>query len=414
VKRVLFHLVAVLLVGGGAGLLTLYALMMTDRVGDLKIPRDAASIAGFGMAAVIAGVLMELPGVVFRGRRFIASVRFPAIWVSATLFAVVLAGGWLTIRLDTVPALEPVLVVLGVLAIFALIGRIVTRWTPGRSAPTAVVFRAAAWGMMGATTSAIIMQGLVVLVAIFGVVGGLAMVDTNMVRDFADRMSREGSLDQFSGSVVGTATVAIGIVGMYALVAPLTEELTKLVGVALVMRRLPLSPYTAFIAGVSSGLGFSVVETLGYALAAGKSWPLLLGVRAPVAFIHVTASALAALGWYQQQTRGGYRMVFFYVAAVLVHGAWNGLTAAIMVASSFTGGGNNIDTSVALIVFGIVMVMGLVLTGCIAWTTMTARTLGQRWFDGEHPPYVHARSLPARGWATERSPSLPGVPRYEV
>jgi RsiW-degrading membrane proteinase PrsW (M82 family) len=327
---------------------------------------------------------------------------------------VVLGAGWLAIRLDTVPALEPVLVVFGMFAIFTCIGRIVTRWTPGRSAPTAVVFRAAAWGMMGATTSAIIMQGLVVVVAIFGVVGGLALTDTSMVRDFADRMSREGSLDQFSGSVVGTATVAIGIVGMYALAAPLTEELTKLIGVALVMRRLPLSPYTAFIAGVSSGLGFSVVETLGYALAAGKSWPLLLGVRAPVAFIHVTASALAALGWYQQQTRGGYRMVFFYIAAVLVHGAWNGLTAAIMIASSFTGGGNNIDTSIALVVLGIVMVMGLILTGCVAWTTMTARTLGQRWSGEQYPPSISAASRQARGWVADRSPSLPGVPRYEV
>jgi RsiW-degrading membrane proteinase PrsW (M82 family) len=388
--------------------------MLTNRVGDLKSPREAAVVAGFGIAALVAGVMMELPDVGFRGRR-VVSVRFPAVWWSIGLFAFALGGGGLAIWRNSVPALEPVLVVLGMVAVFAGIGRLATRWTPTRSAPAKVVLRTAAWGMMAATTTALIMQLAIAVAAIAGVVGGLAIIDTGMVRDFADRMSQDGSLDQFDGRVVGTATVAIGIVGMYALAAPLTEELTKLLGVALVMRRLPLSPYTAFIAGVSSGLGFSVVETLAYALAAGKSWPLLLGLRATVAFIHVTASALAALGWYQQQTRGGYRMVFFYVAAVLVHGAWNGLTAAAMVVSSFTSGGNEVDMSIGLVVLAIVMLLGLVLTGCIAWTTMTARTLGRAWSDGSNLPYSHApMAAPTRVWVADRPSVVSGLPRYEV
>ncbi len=373
-RRLLRHAPIVILVIAGLTLLLMYAVSVDWR--DRRDPgaRDVAAAAGFGLA-LIAGAALLVAGRTRAGSE--RGARFPAGWVGGGVLVVAVVVGVGAARWDWLPAAEPLVAVAGLAGLFSAGGRLVTRWSPAGSVASQTVARATVWGMFLATGAALVLQLMLAAAAIGAVLAGLALVDTRLVGDFGDVVAEQGTLDELSGDIVRTLTVALGISAMYAVVAPLTEEFTKLVGVAVVLRGTAASAFQTFVAGVCVGLGFAVVETLGYALAAGSAWQWLLLVRAPVAFIHVTATALASYGLYRQRTRGGYRLVPWFVAAVIVHGAWNGLTVAAMLLSTEVDPAGSTSAVAILLVLGVVGLLALVLTASIAWTTLTARTLGR-------------------------------------
>lgn len=376
-KRVLLHVLGLSLILSGLAMVLLYLLLVFDVTGDIESAREVGAVAGFCAALLFAGLLTEASILLRRRQELVRTLRFPQVWISAALFIVIVGVGGIIVWQEVAQAWEPLLVVVGMILLFAGIARLATRWAPGRRAPGYAVLRATAWGMLGATTLAIIMQFLIAGAAFAGVATGLYLTDPDLVDGFLDRVGREGSVDEFSGEIVSTATVAIGIVGMYALVAPLTEEFTKLLGVVIALRGRVLTPYTVFVAGVCSGLGFAVVETLGYSLAAGESWPVLMALRGPVALIHVTGTTLVAFGWYLQRTRGGFPLVWYYIVAVLVHGAWNGLTASMLVAASNVDEGTDPSAGAVVAILGVVGLLAVILAACLAWTVGNARRWGR-------------------------------------
>ena len=234
----------------------------------------------------------------------------------------------------------------------------------------------AAWGMSGALFVALILQ-----LAFFGAIVGAVYVGLYAhdpgVAHAAWRDGIGEKIDHAGGAIAQTPTIALAALLLYALVAPLTEEFAKLLGVLLALRRRSVSRYTAFIAGVSAGLGFAVVETLLYGLAANDKWPILIGLRAPVAFIHVTGTALTALGWHMQRTRGGLALVWHYIAAVLVHAAWNGLTVALLIASATTHDGEHVSVATGLTLLTVLSLMALLLLCCLTWVVLNARRFGK-------------------------------------
>lgn len=336
--------------------------------------RDAAAAAGFGLALVAGASLLASANTRGAAER---APRFPPLWFGIALVIAAVAGGASIVYWDWLPAAEPFIAVGGLIGLFAAIGRLVTRWSRGGTVTRRTVARSTVWGMFVATGGALVLQLAFAAGALLAVFAGLAVVDTSLIDGFVDRVRDEGAIDNFSGGIVSTLTVALGISTMYAMVAPLTEEFTKLAGVALVLRGVAAGPYQTFVAGASVGLGFAVVETLGYALAAGSAWPWLLLLRAPVAFIHVTSTALASYGLYRQRTLGGYRLVPYFLAAVVVHGAWNALTVSAMLLSTQGSDPEQLPPESVLLVLVVVALLALLLTGCIAWTVMVARRLGR-------------------------------------
>lgn len=414
--RALAHAGAVLLALGGGGFVALYVMIALDRVGTRSDLRDVGVLAGLGVAALVASLLVELALLRRRGAMLVEHLRMPPLWLSAAAFIVVAAAGGVAVWSDRAPVAEPALALVGVATMAMFFWRLAIRWSPRRRAPSHAMLATMAWGMVVATTAAVVMQLAFIVAGVGGIAAGLRAADVQMSGGLLDTLLADDFLEESGGALAGTATVALFVMLGYAVAAPLTEELTKYLGVLLVMRRRILSRYTVFVAGVSAGLGFAVVETIGYALGAGEGWPLILAVRAPVVLIHVTGTSLVACGWYLQRRHGGFPLLGYFVAAVLVHAAWNGLLVSLMLASAAMPAGGDPEPLFVVAVLAALGLMLVLLGSCLAWVIANARRWGREFSDpivGRSPAPVLAVQLPAV-YGVERVNTVSGPVSREV
>jgi RsiW-degrading membrane proteinase PrsW (M82 family) len=402
--RALAHSGAVLLALGGGGFVALYVMIALDRVSTSSDLRDVGVLAGLGVAALVAGLLVELALLRRRGATLVEHLRMPPLWLSATAFIVAVAAGGVAVWTDRVPAAEPALALVGVAAMAMFFVRLAIRWSPQRRAPSHAMLATMAWGMVVATTAAVVMQLAFIAAGVGGIAVGLRAADVPMSSGLLDTLLADDFLEESGSEFAGTATVALFVMLGYAVAAPLTEELTKFLGVLVVMRRRLLSRYTVFVAGISVGLGFAVVETIGYALGAGEGWPLVLAVRAPVTLIHVTGTSLVACGWYVQRRHGGFPLLGYFVVAVLVHAAWNGLLVSLMLASAAMPASGDPEPLLVVAILAALGLMFVLLASCLAWVIANARRWGRELSD----PIVGRSLVPAL--AVQR-PAVYGVER---
>jgi|GEM_PF-2133269 len=379
------HVGAALLAIGGIGFVTLYVLMATGVLSTDSEIREVGLLAGVGGASIAAAVLVELAVRRRRGSDLVASIAMPPLWLSGVVLVVSVALGGIAVWTDRLPELEPALAIVAVAALTAFIWRLVLRWSPNRRAPARAMLATMAWGMVVATTTAVVLQLAFVAAGIAGIAVGLNLADVQLSGGLIDTLLADDLLESSGSELLGTATIAVFVMLGYAVAAPLTEELTKFLGVAVVLRRQVLSRYTVFVAGISAGLGFAVVETIGYALGSGEGWPLVLALRAPVTLIHITGTSLVACGWYLQQRRGGYPLVGYFVAAVLVHAAWNGLLVSMILVSATIPEENPAPGAILAVLGGLGMMLVL-LVACGTWVIANARRWGREYVEplGQH------------------------------
>lgn len=310
-----------------------------------------------------------------------SSVCIPPIWLGLLMFAAMVGLGFATLEFDFGVEATPVLGVVAAAAIAFVVLRIVAWWAPHRRGSFPEIVRSGVWGMIGATTLSGLFQALAFASLVGGLTAGLYLYDP----DLASGAPLQDALQQLSESdsdeipdIMTTPTIAIGLFGMIALIAPLSEELLKFLGVVIVMgRRATVTAYSAFMAGVAAGLGFAVVEALGYALIAPENWPQVMLVRAPVVVIHVAATSIVALGWYQQRMRGGWPLLWYYGVAVLLHAGWNGMFVALLLTGAGIEDTANPDVASALALVTLVSGMGALWIGSVIWIVANARRLAR-------------------------------------
>ena len=117
--------------------------------------------------------------------------------------------------------------------------------------------------------------------------------------------------------------IAIGLVLMFVVIAPLGEELFKSLGVALMSYRRP-GAAQAFLWGVTGGAGFAIVEGLFNAAIALESWSTVVLLRVGSTLMHCLGSGLMGLGWYHLlRTRRPWYILGTYAASVGLHVLWN-------------------------------------------------------------------------------------------
>lgn len=160
-----------------------------------------------------------------------------------------------------------------------------------------------------------------------------------------------------------------------SVVAPLTEETGKALGARFAH---PSSREEAFVAGVTAGVGFAIVENALYAGAAatfGGPWPAILVARAMGAAVHPLATGLIVTGWWD--ARHGRDRAFgrAFFAGAAVHAIWNGSMVALVVAETA------IDVSGAS---GLMGVTSLAFTGALGvvalavlWTVSGSVSAGE-------------------------------------
>ncbi len=143
---------------------------------------------------------------------------------------------------------------------------------------------------------------------------------------------------------LGTPAQVVAALVVALLVAPLTEEFAKGLGVYLAGPIVD-EPEDGLVYGAASGLGFAASENLLYGLAAlvlsgslGLSL-LVIGIRSiSSAFLHASASATYGYGialnrlWPHR-----YRALPYYLLAVGMHGAYNFLAALGDIATNQLG-----------------------------------------------------------------------------
>jgi RsiW-degrading membrane proteinase PrsW (M82 family) len=113
-----------------------------------------------------------------------------------------------------------------------------------------------------------------------------------------------------------------------SVVAPLVEEGLKPLGVVIIARRVR-SPAEAFLLGLAAGIGFDMVETIGYIGMGQADWISIAIQRIGAGLLHGVGAAMAALGWYYLINGKGVPRRWLkgfggLAYAVLQHGIFNG------------------------------------------------------------------------------------------
>jgi hypothetical protein len=108
-------------------------------------------------------------------------------------------------------------------------------------------------------------------------------------------------------------------------IVPLIEELIKPIGVWLLVGR-QATPADGFFAGLLSGAGYALFENLALA-SQTQDWALAVVARSGTSLIHMATAGLTGWALVEAWRRGRYgRLVMAFLGAILIHGAWNGLT----------------------------------------------------------------------------------------
>lgn len=118
-----------------------------------------------------------------------------------------------------------------------------------------------------------------------------------------------------------------------AVVAPIVEELVKPLAVVILIGRVR-SKAEAFALGLACGIGFNLVETVGYISQGYTNWLDTALGRSGVGLLHGFGAAMMALGWYiltHREEGPRSRRVLLACAcgvyAILQHAFWNGSVA---------------------------------------------------------------------------------------
>lgn len=120
--------------------------------------------------------------------------------------------------------------------------------------------------------------------------------------------------------------IAFGVLLFMAGIVPMLEEAVKPIGVWLLVKRR-LMPVEGFTAGLLSGAGFALIESLGYTSNGGQGWLSSVLLRAPTALMHILTCGLTGWGLASAVSLRRFRYLLAgYGGAVAIHGLWNGLT----------------------------------------------------------------------------------------
>ena len=155
--------------------------------------------------------------------------------------------------------------------------------------------------------------------------------------------------------------IAMALVLIFAVIAPLGEEFFKPLGVALMSYRRPEAA-RAFLWGVAGGAGFAIVEGLFNAAIALESWGVVVLLRVGSTLMHCLGSGLMGLGWYHLlKTRRPWHILGTYAASVGLHILWNvgAMGMAAVSLGSMASGAD--EVSLALSGLGL-LVLGAYLT----------------------------------------------------
>lgn len=196
-----------------------------------------------------------------------------------------------------------------------------------------------AWGVFasGAAVAPVLILFAELAALLGAVVIAVASFTSNPAQvDFIERLadqlraagpSPEAALQIFQ-PIVSNPVVIFSVIVFAAVIVPLIEEAIKPIGVWLLAGKR-LEPAAGFAAGLLSGAGYAVIESL-LLTTSGQEWAFLVFARIGTGVVHILTGGLVGWALVLAWNRGSYlRLGAVYLLAVLIHGTWNGLTMVL-------------------------------------------------------------------------------------
>jgi RsiW-degrading membrane proteinase PrsW (M82 family) len=304
----------ILSVVGGLLLLLVAVLAAANGSGDSL--STLTTFSGFTLGPILGGILAIVYGISRVMKRTSPPPSLPSALTMLALTIISLGAAVILWHFYTSPGLAfavlPLALLSGFLPALTILAYGVQRL--GASTTRRHLWLSLFFGATMAPLFAIIFEGIASVVILLGFTiarhalsPGISDITTTAPKDAAD---------------------VLFILLILAVVAPLVEEGLKPLGVVIIVRRLR-SPAEAFLLGLAAGIGFDMVETIGYIGMGQADWVSIAIQRIGAGLLHGVGAAMAALGWYYLINGKGVPRRWLkgfggLAYAVLQHGIFNG------------------------------------------------------------------------------------------
>ena len=273
----------ILSVVGGLLLLLIGGVAAANGSGDSLAV--LTTFAGFTLGPILGGVLAIVYGISRAMKRPSAAPNLPSALVMLALTIIALGAAVVLWHFYTSPGLAfavlPLALIAGFLPALTILAYGVQRLGPATTRRH--LWLSLFFGATMAPLFAIIFEGIASLLIFLGL--RIARPDLS------------SGISDVTNTAPQNATDVLFLLLVLAVVAPLVEEGLKPLGVVFIMRRLR-SPAEAFLLGLAAGVGFDMVETIGYIGSGQADWVSVAIQRVGAGLLHGLGAAMAALGWY--------------------------------------------------------------------------------------------------------------------
>ncbi|MBA2287083.1 MAG: PrsW family intramembrane metalloprotease [Ktedonobacteraceae bacterium] len=315
---------AIIAILTGLGSLTLLAFTLVSPTrGALpanQLFSSSVQFISFGIIGIIGGGFGFYHSLRSMLRLRTAPFALPQFWIFLLLYTVVLAIG-LALQANgqavTIPALTLLLIMLA--AIFPALTLLALGVRRLRFPNWSTTWRRFTVALVSGGTLGIALALLFEVVALFILVQKQFTVLQNCLNNPNDPTCQNPSL--FGGLFI-----------LAAFVAPLVEESVKPLAVAIFIGRVN-SAAEAFVLGLGAGIGFNLIETVGYIGMGYQDWLYVALLRTGAGLLHGFGSAMVALGWYYLTHAKKQRFLLAigcWLYAVLQHALWNSTATLVL------------------------------------------------------------------------------------
>jgi RsiW-degrading membrane proteinase PrsW (M82 family) len=333
---------------------------------------EAAMLFSYALAGVVVSALL-LPSIVLAIRRLAGKPAVPGRLLQRltrigrptmiiAVYLLLLGGGYFLNTLTeldwlVMPAINVLILSLPVAGLLWLGTRRLLPSSPQRNWSTFA---------LGMTVS----PAVIITAELIAILLGVVVLSVLIVTAFPDAIAR---IQEFSALLQEAAYtqqvpeqellaflkqpwVVVALLGFTAVLVPLVEEAIKPVGVWLLAGR-KLSLQDGWVLGLLSGAGFALVENLGN-LAVGQGWAFLMLARAGAASLHMFNSGIIGYTFALSRQKKRWRDVLLaYLAAVVLHAAWNGTAVLASLQSIDAGYQDNWAMGFVLVLGGLTAAM---------------------------------------------------------
>lgn len=147
-----------------------------------------------------------------------------------------------------------------------------------------------------------------------------------------------------------------------AVVGPIVEETVKPLVVAFYIGRMR-SAAEAFVLGMAAGIGFAMVETVGYIGSGYHDWLSVALERTGASLLHGFGAAMVALGWYylvHAKERRLLKAFGCWAYAVFQHFVWNATAVLALLPGPLGSALNNWNLNLGFVVLPFVEILNII------------------------------------------------------